>query len=216
MESADIINRRDVVARHRLEWNEPDGVIPLGNGEFCFNADGTGLQTFGGNTMSHWGWHSFPLPPGWAADSVPVTGTFQQGRCQGPDECPPGKEAIWSWMRDNPHILNLGRLRLVRADGSPISLSDMSGLSRTLDLWTGIHTASYLLDGIPVRVVTCVHPELDGVGARIESPLIQSGDLQVAIDFAYPSLKNDRWTGDFGRRDGHETIMVTRGGGRAD
>jgi hypothetical protein len=119
-------------------------------------------------------------------------------------------------MRDNPHILNLGRLRLVRADGSPISLSDMSGLSRTLDLWTGIHTASYLLDGAPVRVLTGVHPDLDAVAVRIESPLIESGALQIAIDFPYPNLKNDQWAGDFDREDAHTTTVLPHGDRRAE
>ena len=71
------IDRHALVTRHNIEWNDVAGQIPLGNGEFCFNADGTGLQTFGGNTMSHWGWHSFPLPAGITADKVPATGTFQ-------------------------------------------------------------------------------------------------------------------------------------------
>jgi hypothetical protein len=42
------INRRALVTRHDIEWNDLAGQIPLGNGEFCFNADATGLQTFGG------------------------------------------------------------------------------------------------------------------------------------------------------------------------
>jgi hypothetical protein len=51
------IDRHALVTRHNIEWNDLRGQIPLGNGEFCFNADGTGLQTFGGNTFSHWAWH---------------------------------------------------------------------------------------------------------------------------------------------------------------
>ena len=38
--------------------------LQVGNGELAFAVDATGLQTFYGNTMSHWGWHSFPLPEG--------------------------------------------------------------------------------------------------------------------------------------------------------
>jgi len=53
------IDRHALVARHSIKWNELGGQIPLGNGEFCFNADGLGLQTFGGNSLSHWGWHSW-------------------------------------------------------------------------------------------------------------------------------------------------------------
>jgi hypothetical protein len=80
-------------------------VMPLGNGEFCFGADATGLQTFGGNSMSHWGWHRFPLPEGWTPERVPATGTFQKGRNKGGDIFPPGTDAIRSWMFDNPHIM---------------------------------------------------------------------------------------------------------------
>ena len=49
------IDRRALVKRHNIEWNDLHGQIPLGNGELCFNADATGLQTFGGNTISHFG-----------------------------------------------------------------------------------------------------------------------------------------------------------------
>jgi len=56
------IDRHALVTRHNIEWNDAAGQIPLGNGEFCFNADGTGLQTLDGVTVSHWGWHSDPLP----------------------------------------------------------------------------------------------------------------------------------------------------------
>ena len=37
--------------------------LQVGNGNFAFGADITGLQTFRPfATMSTWGWHSFPLP----------------------------------------------------------------------------------------------------------------------------------------------------------
>ena len=51
----------------RCDADSFDGERPLqvGNGEFAFGMDITGLQTFAPfNTMSHWGWHSSPLPPG--------------------------------------------------------------------------------------------------------------------------------------------------------
>ena len=78
------IDRQALVTRHNIEWNEVAGEIPLGNGEFAFNVDGTGLQTFGGNAMSHWGWHSAPLPAGCSAADVPATGTVDRGRIVGP------------------------------------------------------------------------------------------------------------------------------------
>ena len=54
------IDRHALVTRHNIESSALATTFPLGNGEFSFTADATGLQTFAGNTMSHWSWHSFP------------------------------------------------------------------------------------------------------------------------------------------------------------
>ncbi len=59
-QDAEPIDRHALVTRHNIECNSLAMTLPLGNGEFCFTADATGLQTFAGNAMSHWGWHSFP------------------------------------------------------------------------------------------------------------------------------------------------------------
>jgi hypothetical protein len=210
------LDRHALVARHNIEWNELASQIPLGNGEFCFNADGTGLQTIGGNSMSHWGWHSFPLPTGWTADQVPPTGTFQQGRNQGPDVSPEGTAAIRQWMFDNPHILNLGRLRLCRADGTGLAARDITDLARTFDLWSGVQRSTFRVQGKPVRVETCVHPSLDAVVLRIESPLLAGGTLQVVLDFPYPTLRNEAWVGDFTQVGSHQTVMTRLGEQRVD
>jgi hypothetical protein len=206
--AAGSIDRHALVTRHNIDWPDVAGQMPLGNGEFCFTADGTGLQTFGGNAMAHWGWHTFPMPAGWTPDKVPPTGTFQVGRNRGPDTFPEGSGPLWKWMFDNPHVANLGRLRLVRPGGAEITPGDIQSLQRTLDLWSGVQTASYRLDGDPVRVETCVHPELDAVAVRIESPLLARGALAVDLDFPYPSITNDPSVGDFKRMDGHTTAVV--------
>ena len=210
------IDRHALVTRHNITWNTAAGRLPLGNGEFCFGADGTGLQTFAGNSMSHWGWHSFPLPEGWTPDRVPSTGTFQKGRNTGGDNFPADTDAIRNWMFDNPHIMNLGRLRLMRPGGRVLAPGDITGLARTLDLWTGVQTSHYQVAGQEVNVETCVHPSLDLVAVRIESPLVASGELEVTLDFAYPSLNNSPWVGDFSRTTGHATTALRRGKRRTD
>lgn len=210
------IDRHALVTRHNISWSEPKGQIPLGNGEFCFNADATGLQTFGGNTMAHWAWHSFPLPPGWTSDQVPATGTFQHGRNTGPDVFPEHTDAIRTWMFDNPHSMNLGRLRLCRSDGVELRPEEISSLTRTMDLWSGVQTSAYQIDGVPVHVRTFVLASQDAVAVRIESPFLARGALAVVIDFPYPSLENRAWVGDFGRLDRHNTEMTARDGVRAD
>lgn len=202
------IDRHALVTRHNISWNDLNGQIPLGNGEFCFNVDGTGLQTFGGNTMSHWAWHSFPLPAGVTNDQIPPTGTFQKGRNTGPDIFPAGTSVIRKWMFDNPHSFNLGRVRLVRAGGIALTPEEVQRLSRTLDLWNGVHTSKFTISGKPVVVITYVHPEKDMVDVRIESPLLESGEIEVAIDFPYPSVQPGRpWSGDFERSIGHNTAL---------
>jgi hypothetical protein len=190
--------------------------LPLGNGEFCCGVDGTGLQTFSGNIMSHWGWHSFPLPEGWTPGRVPATGTFQKGRNTGGDQFPAGATTIRTWMFDNPHIMNMGRLRLMRPDGHALTSSDLTGLYRTLDLWTGVQTARYQVDGQEVQIETCVHPRLNLVAVRIASPLVASGQLEVALDFAYPALNNATWVGDFAHTTDHTTMATRQGERRID
>lgn len=210
------IDRHALVTRHNINWNDPTGKIPLGNGEFCFTADGTGLQTFGGNSMAHWAWHSFPLPAGRTIADVPPTGTFQRGRNQGPDECPPDKDDLRQWMFDNPHIMNLGRLRLCRAGGGELKKNEVTDLKRTVDLWSGKQTCSYQVDGQPVQVETCVDPALDGVAVQIISPLLASSQLQVALEFPYPTLRNRPSVGDFSKIEGHTTQITRIEKSRAD
>lgn len=141
------IDRHALVTRHNIEWNDLRGEIPIGNGEFCFNADATGLQTFGGSTMSHWAWHSAPLPPGCAALDVPVTGTIEHGRITGPMRGASGRGELDGWMFRNPHPINLARLRLVRSNGEALKPDELGKSSIGYDLWTGLHSARYEVDG---------------------------------------------------------------------
>ena len=66
------INRKEVVQRNHpkiKEFNELSS-LSVGNGEFAFTVDATGLQTFPElysagvplGTQSQWGWHSFANP----------------------------------------------------------------------------------------------------------------------------------------------------------
>ena len=107
------IDRHALVSRHDIRWDEPTGEVPLGNGEFCVSVDGTGLQTLGGNTMAHWAWHSEPLPEGFSADDIPVTGTIERGPIAAPMQDASGHGELDRWMFCNPHPANLGRVRLV-------------------------------------------------------------------------------------------------------
>src|ERR1051325_8408738 len=210
------IDRHAVVTRHNINSKDVAGTLPVGNGEFAFSFDGTGLQTFAGNTMSHWGWHNFPLPTGYKPEDIPYTGTFERGRLKGGQIWPEEKAALRTWLFDNPHRMNLGRLRL-RRSSSDLKPNEITGLSKHHDLWAGLQTAVYEIDGQPVRVETCVHPTLDMVAIHIESPLFERNKLEVQLDFAYPTLsRSSEWVGDFEKPSLHKSIGKARGKGRVD
>lgn len=211
-----VIDRQALVARHAIAWDALTGQVPLGNGEFCFNADGSGLQTFGGNTMAHWGWHSAPLPEGASPADVPATGTVETGRILAGMRVASARPDVSPWMFRNPHRLNLARLRLCRGDGRPLTADEITGASRRLDLWSGLHTARFQLAGVPVSVATCVHPTLDLVAVRVESARLARADLQVVVDFPYPTLQTEGCVGDFTRPGDHRTALTPRGSHRVD
>lgn len=214
--AAQRIDRRALVERHNIDSQALMATLPVGNGEFAFSMDGTGLQTFAGNTMTHWGWHSFPLPPGYKPEDVPKTATFEQGRLKGGQEWPKEHAALGRWLFDNPHRMSLGRLRLRRI-GVDLTPQDIVGLKKHLDLWGGTHTSNFTIDGQPVRVETCAHPLLDMVAVRIQSPLLAGNKLQVQLDFPYPSLKElPTWIGDWGKPDQHQSLEIGRQRARVD
>lgn len=194
------IDRHAVVERHRIQTDKLDLLLPVGNGNFCFNVDGTGLQTFKGDVLSHWGWFSEPLLSKYTWDDVPVTGTYYQGRLKGGDEFPADRHDLYLWIRNSPHQANLARTRFLRADGTPIKPEEIKDVKRDLDPWTGIHLTSFTLDGQPFEVATCVSDDvaLDStVGVKIDSPLVRSGAVVVEIAFPYANLKHGAWSGEF-------------------
>lgn len=211
------LDREKIVARHRIQSEKLDLLLPIGNGNFCFNVDGTGLQTFGGDVLAHWGWYSDPLLPKYSWADVPLTGTYQNARLTGDDPWPGDRGDLYQWIRTNPRQANLARTRFVRADGSPLQPTEISNVKRDLDLWTGVCSTSFELDGERVSVVVCVgnDVELDStVAVRVDSPLVRDGKLAVRVDFPYPSLnKNDGWrgwTGDFGENAPKTPFAVTK------
>jgi len=209
------LDRHAIVTRHNVELTESQPV-QVGNGEFAFSADITGLQTFESYcTMSQWGWHSMPLPPGTKVEDFRWTEkTTYDGRRV---PYPIGRDdAISRWLAANPHRVNLGRigLRMTRADGAPVVRSDLHSTRQTLDLWSGLLTSHFEVEGQPVEVQTCCHPTLDAVAVRIRSPLIGVARLKIELAFAYPDLAGGY--GDWNRPEAHETTMTLQGSQRAD
>ena len=206
------INRKGLVDRHSLDLTTP-GRVQVGNGEFAFSADLTGLQTVEECcTMSQWGWHTSPLPEG--KTPADFQWTTKQAYCGRPVEYMAGTgDDISKWLYANPHRMNLGRLRLVRSGpkAAPIKASDIVDPHQHLDLWTGILESRFSLDGQPVSVVTCVHPSRDAVAVRVQSRLIAEQKLKVELAFPYPDLKEFGGYGDWNHPNAHRSVLSDSG-----
>lgn len=215
------INRKAVVDRHRIVTTRtnPKSPAQVGNGEFAFGVDITGLQTFVPfNTMSQWSWHSFPLPEGCRVEDFKRLTMDTHGR-EVPYEIPnPDQPKISAWLAGNPHRFNLGRIgfKLTRTDGTVVTEADLTEARQEVDLWTGIIYSRFKLDGIPVLVKTACHPASDAIGVSVESPLIRKGQLSVFLDFPY--AKDDQfqdYLGTYDKPDAHRSFLKELKKGRA-
>ncbi len=204
------IARQVVVTRHNLDLSTP-GRVQVGNGEFAFTADITGLQTVEECCiLSQWGWHSSLLPEGKTPNDFQWTA--KQAYCgRSVDYMAGTGDDISKWLYANPHRMNLGRIRLVRTgkNAAPIKASDLVHPHQNLDLWTGILESRFELDGQPVSVVTCAHAARDAVAVRVESRLIAEHRLQVELAFPYPDLKEFGGGGNWELPEAHKTVMTS-------
>ena len=222
---APAIDRHALVSRHSpvLAGFDVEAPLSVGNGEFAFTVDATGLQTFAEayetttplGTLSQWGWHTAPNPKGWGIDTFGFKPFDSYGRAVGYADIPGDRTPEIEWLRANPHRLHLGRLAFVltRRDGSPARMTDLSDVRQTLDLWTGIITSHFRFDGEDVDVETLCHPSLDAVAVRARSPLLGAGRVAVAIRFPYGT--GQVVTADWGKPEAHVTRIVSSSRGTA-
>src|SRR5215471_1966804 len=220
----DAIDRASLVARHCpvLRDFNPLSPLSLGNGEFAFTADITGLQTFPEHyrkavplcTMSQWGWHTAPLN-GLDPTAFRSTEFDAHGRPVAYATSAQGQTELYNWLRENPHRMHLGRisLRLLVADGREARVSDVAHIEQRLDLWSGLLTSRFTVADKPVTVRTAVHPELDLLAVLVQSSLI--GEEKVAVRFAFPYADPGIEAADWGKPERHRTTVVARNHNRA-
>lgn len=180
------IDRRAVVSRHHVTLTAFDGERPLqvGNGEFAFGMDVTGLQTFAPfNTMSHWGWHSGPAPKGQTVADFEGEIWDTHGRAVRYPSWDSKRPELSAWLMSSPHRINLGRvgLLLTKRDGTTATRRDLKNPKQRLDLWSGVVTSRFEIEGVPVTVKTAAHPKLDAISVHVESPLVKEGRLAVFL-----------------------------------
>ena len=218
---ASIIDRKALVDRHSPVFHklDPSSPLSIGNGEFAFTADVTGLQTFPGEyetsmplcTMSQWGWHTTPLPAGLDPKALRLNQYDTHGRAVGYHTSSEGQTGLFNWLRENPHRLNLGRigLNLTKGDEGG-ALSNISEINQKLDLWAGILESSFRFDGEPILVRTAVHPTYDLLAVEISSPLVQNKDLShdLAVRFGFPYGSPDMSASDWPSYRKHKSTVT--------
>lgn len=223
------MNRKQLVARNHpvLTKVEPRSPLSVGNGEFAFSADFTGLQSFPElyevplGTQSNWGWHY----TGGAGRYTDADIEFQEyetyGRKVRYPMKPGDREEAYHWLRQNPHRLQLGRLSflLLSEDGGRAAAEEVLPVRQELDLWTGILHSVFTCGGEEVRVDTACHPRQDTLGIRVQSKLLASGRLQLALTFPAPDMTHRSWAKsvfpEWNRDDRHSTELAESSGEKA-
>ncbi len=217
------INREAVLFRNSPVLTAPDPLssLTVGNGHFAATVDVTGLQSYTADyeqgipltTMSDWGWHSFPntegLTPadtersfdlGHGHQEVYAVEYKQEGR---------NKRAT-EYFRVNPHRLHLGAigLQLTDGQGQPVPLHRLTDIRQQLHLWDAQIESRFQADGQPVKVLTLCRPDRDQLVARIQSPLLQSGQARVVLRLPYPTGKHADHAADWTKADRHVSSIV--------
>lgn len=210
------IDRKAVVDRHRIRLTEPhpEHVVSVGNGDFAYTADITGMQTFGAfhdpmvamrqggvalntTTMASWGWHEMPNPDGFVLEDAMTSYATPRGPVSYPDKYDMNaamrgeiteENRAGAWLHVNPQRIDLGRIGLVLRDRAG-ALIESPGLLedpvQELDLWTGIARSTFRIGGEPVSVETVAAGADAVVAFRIRTNLLVDGSVRVVLRFPY-------------------------------
>lgn len=187
---AQSIDRKALLLRNNPIVTQIDSLssLSVGNGDFAFTVDATGLQTFPEHysngvplgTMSSWGWHYFPNTKNVHFNEVLEERDFGHGHKElyaGQQKAHRAKEAA-DYFRANPHRLHLGNVGLYG-----ISIEDISDIRQELILEKGEIISHYRLHGKEVTVRTVCHPASSKVAVSITS----AKPLPIVVRMPYPT-----------------------------
>lgn len=211
------IDRMALVSRHHPTLQAPDALSPfsVGNGNFAFTADVTGLQTFPDfyrtgiplGTQSSWGWHRFPNPENYQTrETLEDYDTYGRPVPYASNQRVPAA----AWLRANPHRLDLAQIGFVfvREDGTEATLNDVTAVDQHLNLWTGTLISRFEVAGEEVEVHTACHPERDQIAVQVRSPLIEDERLRIRFRFPYGSGEFGKEAGTWDQPEKHVTLKI--------
>ena len=210
------IDRHALVTRNNPEVTAMDSLssLSVGNGEFAYTVDATGLQTFPEvykngvplGTQSQWGWHSFGNPENYKPEEALVEYDFGHGHKElyatQPKEPGRAKEAS-DWYRVNPHRLHLGIIGLELEN--EVRPSDVQNIQQSLDMWNGIINSQFTLKETPYHIQTVCHPERDMIAARLSA----RQPAGIKFHFPYPTGGHCDDACNWEANDKHSTTLVS-------
>lgn len=213
--SAPAIDRYALVSRHNPRFTKIDPLSPLsiGNGEFAFTADVTGLQTFPRLyadamplcTMSQWGWHTRALPSSLQSQTLRPKYYETYGRKVGYNISSEGQVELFNWLRENPHRLHLGQIGLCLAEDKIVEINpaDITEINQELDLWRGVLKSQFKIFGEPVSITTAVHPDRDLLAVVVDSRLPRLS-VRIAFPYGSPAMQAADWS----ESEKHQTRII--------
>ena len=213
-----MINKKALVSRHNpvIKQIELDSPLTVGNGEFAFTVDPTGMQSLAQLykehqlplcTMAQWGWHTKPVGAGkpnyTLADLVMTEYDYENRKIKLPVEKFPGNEEAYLWLRHNPHRSNLAKIALL-VNNQAIKPEQLTEINQQLYLYEGRLESRFKLDGKACFVTTICDNKTDTIGFKVES---EHEFLKVSLAFPYgsPEMSGSDWE----QTAAHQTIAVT-------
>ena len=128
----------------------------VGNGEFSFGVDLTGLQTF----------------PEFYTEGIPLMTMSDWGTDR--------EEKAGNTFR---YQLGTIGLSILRKNGKEISINDVSKPVQELNLQNGEIESRFNIEGAPVLLKTVCHPDYDMISVKIVSSLIRENRIKIKIKF---------------------------------
>ena len=212
-----VIDREALVERNSPVVTAFDSLASLsvGNGEFAYTVDITGLQTFPDNyskgvplgTQSQWGWHSFANPEHLTPEETLKEYDFGRGKKElyATQFKEKGRQQdAANWFRVNPHRLHLGIVGFdVKKD---TDIEQVTDIHQKLCLWNGKIESRFKLNGEDYQVETVCHPSSDMIAAHITS----KAHTGICFRFPYPTGGHCDDACNWEAVDKHTTTIVTQ------
>ena len=187
----------------------------VGNGEFAYTVDITGLQTFPDcykrgvplGTQSQWAWHSFANPDKLKAEETLKEYDFGRGKKElyATQFKEKGRrQDAANWFRVNPHRMHLGIVGFDVEEGT--SIEQVTDIHQKMELWNGKIESRFKLNGEDYKVETVCHPFQDMIAASITS----KAHTGICFRFPYPTGAHSDDACNWEDIEKHTTLLVSQ------